>query len=61
MSSLYKSALQARISKIPHPDTVAPFNEEDEESEAADSIGMLPPGGGLGPPAMQVQHFTVVH
>ncbi|TEB31490.1 protein phosphatase methylesterase [Coprinellus micaceus] len=64
MSSLYKSALQARISKLPHPDTVAPFNEEDEESEAADSIGMLPPGGGLGPPAMQPRepnpHFAPI-
>ena len=61
MSNLYKSALQARIAKLPHPDTIAPFNEEDEDSEAADSIGMLPPGGGLGPPAMQVPVFTVVH
>ena len=58
MSNLYKSALQARIAKLPHPDTLAPFNahedDEDEASEAADSIGALPPGGGLGPPAMQV-------
>ncbi|KAF6756800.1 hypothetical protein DFP72DRAFT_1044563 [Ephemerocybe angulata] len=54
MSNLYKNAMQARIAKLPHPDTLAPFqNSEDEESEAADSIGALP-GSGLGPPAMQV-------
>lgn len=52
MSNLYKNAMQARIAKLPHPDTLAPFqNSEDEESEAADSIGALP-GSGLGPPAM---------
>jgi len=47
MSDLYRSALQARIAKLPMlpPDP----DEEDEESEAADSVGSLPTGIGPAP------------
>lgn len=75
MSSLYKSAMHARISKLPDlpplpPDSewhtsmpgaapVPDLNEEDEEEqeerEAADALGLLPVGSGMGPPAMQVK------
>ncbi|EAU85217.2 protein phosphatase methylesterase 1 [Coprinopsis cinerea okayama7 len=69
--SLMKSAMQARLAKLPHPDqlpriqqpaTMAPWalsendsdeDEVDEEEEELDSLGDLPPGGGMGPPAMQ--------
>ncbi|KAF5344906.1 hypothetical protein D9758_011578 [Tetrapyrgos nigripes] len=50
MSNLYRSALSARIAKLP----VEPphFDGEDnEEDEEADSLGSLP-GSGMGPPAM---------
>lgn len=47
MSDLYRSALQARISKLPmlppEPD------DDDEEAEAADSLGSLPSGIGPAP------------
>ncbi|OCH94861.1 protein phosphatase methylesterase [Obba rivulosa] len=46
MSELYRSAIQARIAKLPP----MPASAEDEEAEAADSIGTLPTG--MGPPAM---------
>jgi len=51
MSDLYRSALSARISKLP---TLPPeSDEEDEESEAADSLGSLPPPvSGIGPTTM---------
>jgi protein phosphatase methylesterase 1 len=41
MSDLYRSAIHARIAKLPQlpPDLLG---DEDEESEAADSIGALP-------------------
>ncbi|KAI0075243.1 protein phosphatase methylesterase [Panus rudis PR-1116 ss-1] len=50
MSDLYRSALSARISKLPSlpPDQ---NDEEDEESEAADGIGALP--STMGPPALK--------
>lgn len=59
MSNLYKSAIGARLSKLPpdipftrHPG--ADLNDDDnDEEEENDSIGDLP-GSGLGPPAMQV-------
>lgn len=59
MSDLYRSALSARISKLPmHP----PGHEEDEdeEAEAADSLGSLPPPiSGIGPTTMYVLHIRV--
>lgn len=51
MSDLYRSALSARIAKLPD---LPPGDEDDEGEEAADSIGSLP-GSGMGPPAMQVE------
>ena len=59
MSNLFKGAMQARLAKPPHPDSLPPIansEDDDEESEAANSIGELP-GSGLGPPAMQVHLF----
>ncbi|KAG5638531.1 hypothetical protein H0H81_012031 [Sphagnurus paluster] len=50
MSDLYRSALSARISKLP---SLASNEDEDDENEEADSLGSLP-GSGMGPPAMQV-------
>lgn len=53
MSDLYRSAISARIAKLP---ASIPLEEEDldyENEEAADSIAQLP-GSGMGPPAMQV-------
>ncbi|KAH8834177.1 Alpha/Beta hydrolase protein [Flagelloscypha sp. PMI_526] len=51
MSDLYRSALSARIAKLPtdlpHMDGI----EDDEEGEENDSLGTLP-GTGMGPPAM---------
>lgn len=52
MSDLYRSAISARIAKLP-PSTIFPDEDVDEEGEGADTIGNLP-GSGLGPPAMQV-------
>ncbi|KAF8629947.1 hypothetical protein AX17_005513 [Amanita inopinata Kibby_2008] len=55
MSDLYRSAISARLAKLPQD--LPPSGEddieenEDEEAEAADSIGALP-GSGMGPPAM---------
>ncbi|KZT73526.1 protein phosphatase methylesterase, partial [Daedalea quercina L-15889] len=51
MSDLYRSALSARISKLP---MLPPEDDEDdEESEAADSLGSLPPPvAGIGPTTM---------
>ncbi|PCH42579.1 protein phosphatase methylesterase [Wolfiporia cocos MD-104 SS10] len=47
MSDLYRSALQARIAKLP---MLPPEDgEDDEESELADSIGSLPTGFGPAP------------
>lgn len=53
MSDLYRSAISARIAKLPPP-TIFPDEDVDEEGEGADTIGNLP-GSGLGPPAMQVE------
>lgn len=51
MSDLYRSAMYARIAKLP-PDL--PMDEdEDEESEAADSIGALP-SLSMGPPSSRI-------
>ena len=44
---------------MPGAATVPEFNEEDEDEqearEAADALGLLPPGSGMGPPAMRVK------
>ncbi|KIY48601.1 protein phosphatase methylesterase [Fistulina hepatica ATCC 64428] len=50
MSSLYRSAISARLAKLPAE--LPPYVEE--EDGEGDSLGDLPPGGGMGPPAMQV-------
>jgi protein phosphatase methylesterase 1 len=43
MSDLYRSAMHARIAKLPQlPPDLTAEEDEDEESEAADSIGALP-------------------
>ncbi|KAI0084128.1 protein phosphatase methylesterase [Irpex rosettiformis] len=47
MSHLYRSAVHARIAKLPD----LPQTEGDEEDEAADSLGSLPPS--MGPPLLQ--------
>ncbi|KAG7087681.1 hypothetical protein E1B28_013629 [Marasmius oreades] len=47
MSDLYRSALSARLAKLP-PDISLDDSDEDEEN---DSLGSLP-GSGMGPPAM---------
>ncbi|KAG6915817.1 hypothetical protein DXG01_009691 [Tephrocybe rancida] len=49
MSSLLRSTLSARISKLPS----LPAEDDDDENESDNSIGPLP-GSGMGPPAMQV-------
>ncbi|KZP22623.1 protein phosphatase methylesterase [Athelia psychrophila] len=58
MSDLYRSAIGARLSKLPHlppMPTPAPGagdeDEDEDEDEAGDSIGSLP-GSGMGPPAI---------
>ncbi|THU97124.1 protein phosphatase methylesterase [Dendrothele bispora CBS 962.96] len=49
MSNLYRSALSARIAKLPLD--LPQADEGNEEDEEADSLGSLP-GSGMGPPAM---------
>ena len=50
MSSLYRSAISARIANLPH---LPPTDEDDlEQSELADEIGAL--STGLGPPPLYV-------
>jgi hypothetical protein len=54
MSDLHRSALHARIAKLPDLAALSVADDEDdEEAEAGDAIGALP-GSGLGPPAMCV-------
>jgi protein phosphatase methylesterase 1 len=57
MSDLFRSAISSRLAKLP-PDVpiYTDDGDEDEEAEAADSIGELP-GSGMGPPAMQVSNL----
>ena len=61
MSDLLRSALSARVSKLPIlPAIEAEEAAGDEEvNEENDSIGDLP-GSGLGPPAMQVNLSTLL-
>ena len=54
MSDLHRSAISARLAKLPPSLPIA--QEEDEEEEMNDTIGDLP-GSGIGPPAMQVMIF----
>ncbi|KAJ7574027.1 Alpha/Beta hydrolase protein [Mycena floridula] len=49
MSGLYRSAISARLARLP-PDLPAVDDEDDEEAEGLDSLGSLP--SGMGPPAM---------
>ncbi|KAJ6578155.1 Alpha/Beta hydrolase protein [Mycena capillaripes] len=48
MSNLLRSAMSARLAKLPLD---LPPSVDDEETEESDSLGFLP-GSGLGPPAM---------
>jgi hypothetical protein len=55
MSDLYRSAISARIARLPD----LPHGDDDDDDlreDAADSLGSLP-GSGMGPPAMQVQIY----
>lgn len=52
MSDLYRSAIGARLAKLPAD--LPPSDEEDEDSEAGDTLGSFP-GSGMGPPAMHVR------
>ena len=58
MSDLYRSAISARIAKLPdlpHSDDDDDDDDDDDLSEeVSDSLGSLP-GSGMGPPPMQVQ------
>ena len=57
MSDLYRSALGARLAKLPPDIPISDEAEYDEEEN--DSLGALPvPGSGLGPPAMCVPIST---
>jgi protein phosphatase methylesterase 1 len=57
MSDLYRSAIGARLAKLPHLPALASSEDDiQDEDEIADSISSLP-GSGMGPPAMQV-HIT---
>ncbi|KAJ7107063.1 Alpha/Beta hydrolase protein [Mycena epipterygia] len=53
MSDLYRSAMSARLAKLPLD--LPPSDEDEEDSEeTGDTLGQLgfPPGSGFGPPAM---------
>ncbi|KAF7424568.1 carboxyl methyl esterase activity protein [Pleurotus ostreatus] len=54
MSNLYRSAMSARLAKLP-PDLPQTSDDGEEEEEELDSVGALP-GSGLGPPAMPARH-----
>jgi hypothetical protein len=57
MSDLYRSAIGARLSKLPNlPPLASSEDDGPEADETADSVGSLP-GSGMGPPAMQVVTF----
>ena len=60
MSDLLRSAISARVSKLPSlPAIHADEGTGDDEENEDDSIGDLP-GSGLGPPAMQVNLSTLL-
>jgi len=56
MSDLYRSAINARIARLPDLPHGGDDNDDYLKEDAADSIGPLP-GSGMGPPAMQVQIY----
>ena len=56
MSDLHRSAISARLAKLPLLPTA---QDDDEDEEMIDTIGDLP-GSGIGPPAMQVMIFIGV-
>ena len=55
MSDLLRSAMHARISKLPQMPPVGPDGDEDEE--AADSLGSLP--SSMGPPPSKYAAFLL--
>ena len=60
MSDLHRSAISARLAKLPLSlPTAQEEDEEDEDDEMINTIGDLP-GSGMGPPAMQVIIFIGV-
>jgi protein phosphatase methylesterase 1 len=54
MSDLYRSAISARLAKL--PSSLPTAQTEDDDEEMVDTISDLP-GSGIGPPAMQVMIF----
>lgn len=53
MSDLYRSAIGARLAKLPDLPALHKDSDEDESDEVGDSLTDLPgPGSGMGPPAM---------
>lgn len=60
MSDLYRSAIGARLSRLPQlPPISRSEGDEDEDDEGTDSIGSLP-GSGMGPPAMQAHSLSLI-
>ena len=58
MSDLHRSAISARLAKLP---PFLPTAQDEDDDEMVDTIGDLPmPGSGIGPPAMQVMIFIGV-
>ncbi|KAF9037867.1 protein phosphatase methylesterase [Hymenopellis radicata] len=57
MSDLYRSAMSARLAKLPATLPGQYEGEDDDEEESGDSLGSLP-GRGLGPPAMPRSHAS---
>ena len=58
MSDLYRSAMSARLNKLPPPETVAPYSDEDmeEEEDEIDNLGSLP---SFPPPGLYENHFCI--
>jgi hypothetical protein len=54
MSDLHRSAISARLAKL--PPFLPTVQDEDDDDEMINTIGDLP-GSGIGPPAMQVMIF----
>lgn len=57
MSDLHRSAMSARLAKL--PPFLPTLQDEDDDDEMNNTIGDLP-GSGIGPPAMQVMIFLGV-
>lgn len=58
MSDLHRSAISARLAKLP-PFLPTVQDEDNDDDEMINTIGDLP-GSGIGPPAMQVMIFIGV-